>query len=49
MLIVFGISLVIITPTHADVESISLGKTFYIDDEKIEFVGTEEDGINKFQ
>ena len=44
ILIVFGISLVIITPAHADVESISLGKAFYIDDEKIEFVGTEEDG-----
>ena len=44
ILIVFGISLVIITPAYADVESISLGKAFYIDDEKIEFVGTEEDG-----
>jgi len=44
ILIVFGISLVIITPAHADVESISLGKAFYIDEEKIEFVGTEEDG-----
>jgi len=44
ILIVFGISLVIITPAHADVESISLGKSFYIDEEKIEFVGTEEDG-----
>ena len=44
ILIVFGISLVIITPAHADVESISLGKAFYTDDEKIEFVGTEEDG-----
>jgi len=44
ILIVFGISLVIITPAHADVESISLGKSFYIDEEKIEFVGTEGDG-----
>ena len=44
ILIVFGISLVIIAPAHADVESISLGKAFYTDDEKIEFIGTEEDG-----
>jgi len=44
ILIVFGISLVFITPAHADVESISLGKSFYINEEKIEFVGTEEDG-----
>ena len=44
ILIVFGISLVFITPAHADVESISLGKSFYTDEEKIEFVGTEEDG-----
>ena len=44
LLIVFGISLVFITPAHADIESISLGKSFYTDEEKIEFVGTEEDG-----
>ena len=44
LLIVFGISLVFITPAHADVESLSLGKSFYTDEEKIEFVGTEEDG-----
>jgi hypothetical protein len=47
ILIVFGISLVIITPAHADVESISLGKSFYIDEEKIEFVGTEGDGYQQ--
>ena len=44
ILIVFGISLVIITLAHANVKSISLGKAFYTDDEKIEFIGTEEDG-----
>ena len=44
LLIVFGISLVFITPAHADVESLSLGKSFYTDEEKIEFVGIEEDG-----
>ena len=44
---VFGISLVIITPANADVESISLGKSFYTDEEKIEFVGTEEDGYQQ--
>ena len=39
-----GISLVFMAPAHADVQSLSLGKSFYTNDEKIEFVGTEEDG-----
>jgi len=47
ILIVFGISLVIITPAHADVESLSLGKPFYTNEENIEFVGTEEDGFKQ--
>ena len=47
ILIVFGISLVFITPAHADVESLSLGKPFYTNEEKIEFVGTEEDGYKQ--
>ncbi len=44
LLIVIGISLVFVTPAHADVKSLSLGKSFYMDEEKIVFVGTEEDG-----
>jgi hypothetical protein len=44
ILLVIGISLVFVTPAHADVKSLSLGKSFYTDDEKIEFIGTEEDG-----
>ena len=44
LLIIFGISLVFITPAHADVKSLSLEKSFYTNEEKIGFVGTEEDG-----
>ena len=44
LLIVIGISLILVTPAYADVKSLSLGKSFYTDDEKIVFEGTEEDG-----
>ncbi|QMU54282.1 MAG: hypothetical protein GKS07_04835 [Nitrosopumilus sp.] len=44
ILIVVGISLVFVTPAHADVKSLSIGKPFYTDNEKIEFIGTEENG-----
>ena len=44
VLLVIGVSLVFMAPAHADVQSLSLGKSFYTNDEKIEFVGTEEDG-----
>ncbi|MDH3278612.1 MAG: putative Ig domain-containing protein [Nitrosopumilus sp.] len=47
LLIVFGISLVIVTPSYADVKSLSLEKSFYTNDEKIEFVGIEEDGLQQ--
>ena len=44
LLMIIGISLVFVTPAHADVESLSLEKSFYLDNEKIVFVGTEEEG-----
>ena len=44
VLLVVGVSLVFMAPAHADVQSLSLGKSFYTNDEKIEFVGTEDDG-----
>jgi hypothetical protein len=44
LLMIVGISLVFVTPAHADVESLSLEKSFYLDEEKIVFVGTEEEG-----
>ncbi len=44
LLMIIGISLVFVAPAHADVKSLSLEKSFYLDDEKIVFVGTEEDG-----
>ncbi len=43
LMLVLSVILMVLS-AHADVESLSLGKSFYTDEEKIEFIGTEEDG-----